>query len=116
MPWASYRRTPLGHHGFGRGLTHPGAGWVTRFWDRRLTPLADEFSSSAGGILALQRHETCSSCLGRMVWSLSWMIWMVGCEKSSFFFWGEKNEDSWDRPVSGQNVFPAEVGKTTCFF
>ena len=36
MPWASYRRTPLGHHGFGRGLTHPGARWGGSAVDRWL--------------------------------------------------------------------------------
>ena len=39
----------------------------------------------------------------------------LNVRKARFFFC-EKTGDSWDRPVSGLNVFPAEVGKTTWFF
>lgn len=115
MPWTSYRRTPLGHHGFGRRLTHPGAGWVTRFWDRRLTPLADEFSSSQVGSLpySVTKHAAVALAEWCGVW-VGWFGWL-DLRKARFFF-VKKMGDSWDRPVSGLNVFPAKVGNTTWFF
>lgn len=115
MPWASCRRTPLGHHGFGCGLTHPGARLGNPLGGSAgKAPLADEFSSSQVGSLPYSVTKHAAVALAEWCGVLvGWSGWLES-EKSSVFFC-ETNWDSWDRPVSGLKVFPAKVGKPLGF-